>query len=54
VLSAWREAAGLFTKRERTALAFTESVTRIADAGVPDAVWTDLTHYFDDTEIVRL
>jgi AhpD family alkylhydroperoxidase len=54
VLSAWREAAGLFTKRERTALAFTESVTRIADAGVPDAVWTDLTHFFDDTQIVRL
>jgi hypothetical protein len=33
-------------------------VYRIGDsyrrAGVPDAVWTDLTHCFDDTEIVRL
>src|SRR5690242_15944576 len=36
VLSAWREAPGLFTERERAALAFTEVVTRIGEAGVPD------------------
>jgi AhpD family alkylhydroperoxidase len=54
VLAAWREAGELFTERERAALAFTESVTRIADAGVPEAVWADVTHCFDDTEIVRL
>ncbi|HET9118807.1 MAG TPA: carboxymuconolactone decarboxylase family protein [Pseudonocardiaceae bacterium] len=54
VVAAWREAAGLFTDRERAALAFTEAVTRIGDVGVPDEVWAGLTHCFDDTEIVRL
>lgn len=54
VLAAWREAGELFTERERAALAFTESVTRIADAGVPEAVWADVTHCFDGAEIVRL
>ena len=54
VVAAWREAAGLFTERERAALAFTEAVTRIGDAGVPDPVWAEVTHCFDDGEIVRL
>jgi AhpD family alkylhydroperoxidase len=54
VLAAWREAGELFTERERAALAFTEAVTRIADAGVPEEVWADLTNCFEDTEIVRL
>jgi alkylhydroperoxidase family enzyme len=54
VLSAWREAPGLFTERERAALAFTEAVTRIADAGVPDPVWTELTRCFDQAETVAL
>lgn len=54
VLSAWREAPELFTAQERAALAFTESVTRIGDAGVPDAVWQDVAERFDKAEIVHL
>jgi AhpD family alkylhydroperoxidase len=54
VLSAWREAPSLFTERERAALAFTEAVTRIADAGVPDKVWAEVTRQFDDTGTVEL
>jgi AhpD family alkylhydroperoxidase len=54
VLSAWREAPGLFTERERSALAFTEAVTRIGDAGVPDGVWADVAAQFDEAEIVQL
>lgn len=54
VLSAWREAPELFTDRERAALAFTEVVTRIGEAGVPDAVWADVTAQFDEAGIVHL
>jgi len=54
VLSAWREAPGLFTERERAALRFTEAVTLIAEAGVSDPVWTELTRCFDQGETVAL
>lgn len=54
VLSAWREAAQLFTDAERAALAFTEAVTRIGDAGVPDPVWDDVAAHFDESGIVDL
>jgi len=37
LLPVWREAEALFTAEERAALAWTESVTRVADTGVPDA-----------------
>jgi AhpD family alkylhydroperoxidase len=54
VLSAWREAPDLFTAPERAALALTEAVTRIADAGVPDDVWNEAAAQFDDAAIVHL
>ncbi len=54
ILAAWREATGWFSDRERAALAFTESVTLIGEAGVPDAVWEDVTQSFDQNEVVRL
>lgn len=54
VLSAWREAAELYTDAERAALALTEVVTRIGEAGVPDHVWNDAAAHFDESEIVHL
>jgi AhpD family alkylhydroperoxidase len=54
VLSAWREAPSFFTDREQAAFKLTESVTRIGEAGVPDAVWDDVARRFDKNEIVRL
>ncbi len=54
VLSAWREVDGLFTDRERAALAMTEAVTRIADAGVPEDVWAAAAELFDEKEMVSL
>ena len=33
----WREGGALFSARERAALAWAETVTRVADTGVPDA-----------------
>jgi AhpD family alkylhydroperoxidase len=54
VLSAWREAPDLFTPAVRAALAFTESVTLIAEAGVPDEVWADVREHFDEAGVVHL
>ncbi|MGV1009667.1 MAG: carboxymuconolactone decarboxylase family protein [Dermatophilaceae bacterium] len=54
VLSAWREAPDLFSPAERAALAFTESVTLIADGGVPDDVWAGAVAHFDEAGIVHL
>ena len=54
VLSAWREAPDLFTAAERAALAFTESVTLIADGGVPDDVWAEVREHFDEAGAVHL
>jgi AhpD family alkylhydroperoxidase len=54
VLSAWREAPGIYTERERAALALTEAVTLIGEDGVPDEVWADATRHFDDAGMVQL
>jgi len=54
VLSAWSEAPDLFTDRERAALAFTEAVTRIGEAGVPEPVWQGVAAVFSEDEIVHL
>src|ERR1700736_6772345 len=37
LVQAWREAGSLFDTRERSALAWAETVTRVADTAVPDA-----------------
>lgn len=52
-LSAWHETP-FFTDRERAALAYTEAVTRIADAGVPEDVFEELKRHFQDAEILAL
>ncbi|GAA5511925.1 hypothetical protein Dcar01_00639 [Deinococcus carri] len=52
VLAAWREAGDLFTPRERALLAFTEAVTLLSQAGVPDALLEELRAHFTDAEIV--
>ncbi len=54
VLRAWREVDGLFSDRERAALALTEAVTQIAADGVPDEVWASASEQFDEHEIAAL
>jgi alkylhydroperoxidase family enzyme len=54
VVSAWREAAQLFSARERAALGLTEAVTLISREGVPDDVWAETQAQFDDLETVQL
>jgi AhpD family alkylhydroperoxidase len=53
LLDAWREAP-LYTDRERAALAWTEALTLVAETHAPDDVYSELTQYFSDAEIVRL
>lgn len=54
VLSAWREAPRLFSEEEQAALALTEAVTLISEAGVSDEVWGNATKRFGESGTVRL
>ena len=57
-VAAWREAHGVYTDRERAAVAWAESVTHIGSAplgrgpGVPDAVYDEARRHFSEKEIV--
>lgn len=51
-LSAWRETP-FYTERERSALAWTEAVTRL-DGGVPEAVFEEARGHFSDKELADL
>jgi AhpD family alkylhydroperoxidase len=52
-LSAWRETP-FFTDRERAALEWTEAVTRLGDAHVPDDLYERVSAVFDESELVAL
>jgi AhpD family alkylhydroperoxidase len=52
-LPAWRETP-FFTARERTALAFTETVTLLADTHVPDQAYQELAAEFSPDEAAAL
>ncbi|MGH9057379.1 MAG: carboxymuconolactone decarboxylase family protein [Acidimicrobiales bacterium] len=54
VLSAWREAPGLYSEEERAALALTEAVTLIGEQGVPEEVWAEASKHYDDAGMVHL
>jgi AhpD family alkylhydroperoxidase len=51
-LNAWREYPD-YTDRERAALAWTESLTRLTD-GVPDALYEDVRKHFSEAETADL
>jgi AhpD family alkylhydroperoxidase len=50
----WRDAGGLFSARERVALAWAETVTRVAETGVPDADYEAAAAEFGDKELADL
>ncbi|MFK0296245.1 carboxymuconolactone decarboxylase family protein [Streptomyces sp. NPDC090442] len=55
LLPAWEEAAGLYSERERAALAFTEAVTVLTGGGfVPDGVYDRAAAHFDEAELAHL
>ena len=53
LLDAWQESR-LYTPRERAALAWTESLTRIAETHAPDADYELVKAQFNEQEIVHL
>jgi AhpD family alkylhydroperoxidase len=52
-LPAWRETP-FFTDRERAALAFAETVTRVAETHVPASAYDAVAAHFSDDEIAAL
>lgn len=54
LVQAWAEAGDLFDARERAALAWADSVTRVAQTGVPDADYQAARAVFDERELVDL
>ncbi|MDT5207707.1 MAG: hypothetical protein QOF67_122 [Mycobacterium sp.] len=51
VLAAWAEAEGLFTERQRAALALTEAITELGDGHVPDEVYARAAALFTEREL---
>lgn len=53
LLSAWHEST-LFTPRERAALAWTETLTKVAETHAPDAAYEQAASQFTPEELVKL
>ncbi|AGW90938.1 MULTISPECIES: carboxymuconolactone decarboxylase family protein [Cupriavidus] len=54
LVQAWHEAGSLFSDREKAALAWAESVTRVADTHVPDDVFLAAEAVFSEKELADL
>jgi AhpD family alkylhydroperoxidase len=54
LVPAWREAGSLFDRREQAALAWAETVTRVAETEVPDADFQAAAAVFDEKELTDL
>jgi AhpD family alkylhydroperoxidase len=54
LVQAWAEAGDLFDERERAALAWAETVTRVADTGIPDEAYKAARAVFEERELVDL
>src|SRR3984893_13964650 len=54
LVQAWREAGSLFDIRERSALAWPDTVPRVADPAVPDADFQAASAVFSEKELADL
>ena len=54
LLQAWHEAGALFSDRERAALAWAETVTRVAQTGIPDRDYDAAVAAFGEKDLVDL
>jgi alkylhydroperoxidase family enzyme len=54
LVQVWRDAGALFTTRERVALAWAETVTRVSETGVPDADYEAAAVEFSEKELADL
>lgn len=50
----WRDASALFTHREQAALAWAETVTRVAETGIPQSDYEAAAAEFSDKELADL
>lgn len=54
LVQVWREAGILFNARERAALAWAETVTRVADTAVPEADFRAASAVFSEKELADM
>jgi AhpD family alkylhydroperoxidase len=54
LVQAWEEGGNLFSDTERAALAWAETVTRVAQTGVPDEAYRAVRAVFSERELVDL
>jgi AhpD family alkylhydroperoxidase len=54
LVQAWAEGGALFSEAERAALAWAESVTLVAQTGVPDSAYQAARAVFDEKQLVDL
>jgi AhpD family alkylhydroperoxidase len=54
LLPVWRGAGKVFSIRESTALAWAETVTNVAETGIPDVDYEAVAAEFSDTELADL
>ena len=54
LVQAWKEVGDLFSETERAALAWAETVTRVARTGVPDEAYQAARTVFSEKELVDL
>ena len=54
LVPAWREAGALFNATERAALGWAETVTLVAQTGVPDDEYKAITAVFDQKQLADL
>ncbi|HTK35502.1 MAG TPA: carboxymuconolactone decarboxylase family protein [Caulobacteraceae bacterium] len=54
LVQAWREGGALFSREERAALAWAETVTLVAQTGVPDNAYEAAREVFDEKQLVDL
>ena len=54
LLPVWREAGPVFTNRERAAFRWAESVTRVAETGIPEEDYEAAAAEFNDQELADL
>jgi AhpD family alkylhydroperoxidase len=54
LVQVWREAGSVFDERERAALAWAETVTRVAETHIPDAEFQAVRAVFSEKEVVDL
>jgi AhpD family alkylhydroperoxidase len=54
LVQVWREASKVFDEQEQAALAWAETVTRVAETAIPDEEFTAVSTVFSEKQIVDL